>query len=395
MSDNVRRDNRRALPKYLLTILLFGLLGGVLGFFTGVAGAAGVAETVRQALDRVLAVCAPWGIVGSAVVLLGAGWYLYAAAKRRFAAWDGEDEDAMDAAEQQLSWALLLTGLVIILDFFFFAASIIYDRFLPDLILFLASVAVLVVLQQKIVDLERRINPEKRGSVYDMKFQKTWMDSCDEAERAQIGQACYRAYMVGTKVCIFLWVALLILNFVFDFGLLPIAAVLAVTLLQARTARGRVKLEAAAEMIPALRGVVRKQALARYVWVLDLYLASGMPAEDSLRAAAEVVTCGQLKKAARGCADAVAAGKPLEEAVLEQQLFEPLYARMLVTGAKSGTMDQVVTRLSELFSEDAAEATERLTGLVEPVLSGLLTLAVGVTLIAAMLPLVGMLGAIG
>ena len=84
----------------------------------------------------------------------------------------------MDAAEQQLSWALLLTGLVIILDFFFFAASIIYGRFLPDLILFLASVAVLVVLQQKIVDLERRINPEKRGSVYDMKFQKTWMDSC-------------------------------------------------------------------------------------------------------------------------------------------------------------------------------------------------------------------------
>ena len=151
MSDNVRRDNRRALPKYLLTILLFGLLGGVLGFFTGVAGAAGVAETVRQALDRVLAVCAPWGIVGSAVVLLGAGWYLYAAAKRRFAAWDGEDEDAMDAAEQQLSWALLLTGLVIILDFFFFAASIIYDRFLPDLILFLASVAVLVVLVRQIM----------------------------------------------------------------------------------------------------------------------------------------------------------------------------------------------------------------------------------------------------
>lgn len=228
MNDHVKRDNRRALPKYLLTILLYGLLGGVLGFFTGVAGAAGVAETVRQALDRLLAVCAPWGIVVSAVVLLGTGWYLYAAAKRRFAAWDGEDEDAMDAAERQLSWALLLTGLMVVLDFFFFAASIIYERFLPDVVLFLASVAVLVVLQQKIVDLERRINPEKRGSVYDMKFQKTWMESCDEAERAQIGQACYTAYRMGNKVCVFLWVALLILNFVFDFGLLPIAAVLVV-----------------------------------------------------------------------------------------------------------------------------------------------------------------------
>ena len=228
MNDNVKRDNRRALPKYLLTILLCGLLGGVLGFFTGVAGAAGIEETVRRALDRVLSVCAPWGIVLSAVILLGAGWYLYAAARRRFAAWNGEDEDTMDDVERQLSWALLLTGLMSVLDFFFFAASIIYQRFLPDLVLFLVSVVVLVVLQQKIVDLERRINPEKRGSVYDMKFQKTWMDSCDEAERAQIGQACYRAYMAGTKTCIFLWVALLILNFVFDFGLLPIAAVLVV-----------------------------------------------------------------------------------------------------------------------------------------------------------------------
>ena len=228
MSDNVKRDNRRALPKYLLTILLYGLLGGVLGFFTGVAGAAGVAETVRQALDRALEAATPWGIVISAVILLGAGWYLYAGAKRRFTAWDGEDEDTMDDVERQLSWALLLTGLMIVLDFFFFAASIIYERFLQDLILFLASVAVLVVLQQKIVDLERRINPEKRGSVYDMKFQKTWMDSCDEAERAQIGQACYTAYRMGNKVCVFLWVALLILNFVFDFGLLPIAAVLVV-----------------------------------------------------------------------------------------------------------------------------------------------------------------------
>lgn len=52
MSDNVRRDNRRALPKYLLTILLFGLLGGVLGFspvwlgrWRGGDGAAGPACT--------------------------------------------------------------------------------------------------------------------------------------------------------------------------------------------------------------------------------------------------------------------------------------------------------------------------------------------------------------
>ncbi|MFR5908956.1 MAG: type II secretion system F family protein [Gemmiger formicilis] len=141
-----------------------------------------------------------------------------------------------------------------------------------------------------------------------------------------------------------------------------IAAVLAVTLLQARTARGRVKLEAAAEKIPALRGVVRKQALARYVWVLDLYLASGMPAEDSLRAAAEVVTCGQLKKAARGCADAVAAGKRLEEACWSSSCLSRSM-RGCWSGHKSGTMDR--SSPARAAVREDRRGTEHLTGLVK------------------------------
>ena len=228
MNTTNKNLNRRALPKFLLWVGIGALVGFCAGLASGILGGLNAEEWVSVRLPAALGAVAPWGIVISAVILLGTGWYLYAAAKRRCDAWDGEDEDTMDAVEQQLGWALLLTGLMIVLDFFFFAASIVYGRFLPDLVLFLASVVVLIVLQQKVVDLERRLNPEKRGSVYDMKFQKTWMDSCDEAEKAQIGQACYRAYMVGTKVCTFLWVALLILNFVFDFGMLPIAAVLVV-----------------------------------------------------------------------------------------------------------------------------------------------------------------------
>ena len=53
-----------------------------------------------------------------------------------------------------------------------------------------------------------------------MKFQKPgWRAARGGA--GQIGQAAIRL-QVGTKVCIFLWVALLILNFVFEFGLLPL-----------------------------------------------------------------------------------------------------------------------------------------------------------------------------
>ena len=91
---------------------------------------------------------------------------------------------------------------------------------------FFAGVGVATVLQQKVVDLTKKINPEKRGSVYDMKFQKKWLDSCDESEQRQIGQACYKAYQAVTKVSLWLWVALMVLHFAFDTGLLPAVPVL-------------------------------------------------------------------------------------------------------------------------------------------------------------------------
>ena len=70
------------------------------------------------------------------------------------------------------------------------------------------------------MDLTRRMNPEKQGSVYDTKFKKKWFESCDEAEQKQIGQAAYKAFNVVSTACPILWLALLVLSYAFDFELL-------------------------------------------------------------------------------------------------------------------------------------------------------------------------------
>ena len=60
---------------------------------------------------------------------------------------------------------------------------------------FIAAVAAFVVvmvetmiIQQRCVDAVKRMNPEKTASVYDVKFQRKWMDSCDEAEKIIVGK---------------------------------------------------------------------------------------------------------------------------------------------------------------------------------------------------------------
>ena len=136
--------------------------------------------------------------------------------------------------DTQVAKLHLLDSLTVIVSFFFFNAG---TAKLPQssdgntitlLVIFLVVIALATLLQQKTVDLTKKMNPEKRGSVYDMKFQERWWESCDEAERRQIGQASYKAYVTVSRFCPYCWGVLLLGNMVFHYGILPSAVVLVI-----------------------------------------------------------------------------------------------------------------------------------------------------------------------
>lgn len=224
-----KSENRKALPKFFLIMLAAGVIGGILGGASSFAGFFWQDRNPGAALASLLRAAAVWGLPAGGAVLLGTGLFQYRSAAALFRNWDQESEAPMARAETLLSWALLVDGLALLLAFFFFAAGFTggsYDDGFRTLILlaeFLLVAALAVLLQQKIVDLTKRMNPEKRGSVYDMKFQKIWMDSCDEAEQRQIGQASYKAYTAATKLCCYLWGIFFLGDIIFHYGVLPCA----------------------------------------------------------------------------------------------------------------------------------------------------------------------------
>ena len=221
--SNAKSDNRKALPKYLLILFVAAIFGGVIGFLSGWMGHASLSETVEAAITGFLTAIAPWAIPVTSLVSLGLILWLYRSAKALFTGWDGEDDAVMDRADQKLNWALLLTTSQMILDMFFFAVAETYSGpagGLISVLFFVVSVFSLVFAQQKIVDLTRRMNPEKQGSVYDVHFKKKWFESCDEAERRQIGQAAYKAFNVANAACPILWMVLIIVSFAFNRGIL-------------------------------------------------------------------------------------------------------------------------------------------------------------------------------
>ena len=189
--NEIKKANRKAVPKFLLIMLLSLILGGAIGFFSAKYSLNALSESLKSAGAFFGAYIAPYLMLTSAALILS--FFLITASY----------SVGFSAFESKKHTLPVLVGI----------AS------------FFAILIEAVLIQQKCVDAVKAMNPEKTASVYDTKFQKKWLDSCDEAERIMIGKCSYKAYAATNTVCIILSVVLAICALIFETGFLPSLAV--------------------------------------------------------------------------------------------------------------------------------------------------------------------------
>ena len=165
-----------------------------------------------------------------------------------------------------------------------------------------------------------------------------------------------------------------------------------------RSASGRQSLMELFERFPGIKGAMYQLSLSRFTAALATYVSSGITNEDAMERAIETVDNDKLKarlqKAVKSMVD-LDNPRSLTQAISENDIFEPLYARLLNVGMRSGSTEETLAQLSNTFFDDAVLQIDRALDRVEPVLAAFLTIAVGATLIAVMLPLIGIMGSIG
>ncbi len=171
-----------------------------------------------------------------------------------------------------------------------------------------------------------------------------------------------------------------------------------VALVSARSASGRDRLMGMISKMPGAKKVFYTLALSRFTSTLSVYLSSGSNSDDAMRAALESVDhpvlLAKVSDAYRSMVETIRA-KSLIQAVSDYQIYDPLYVRMLTFGMRSGRVDEVLSDMSEELFAESIGGFDALVDRVEPMLAGFVTVAVGLTLIAVMLPLIGMMGSIG
>ena len=186
------------------------------------------------------------------------------------------------------------------------------------------------------------------------------------------------------------WVAL---------AIMVVCAIIALLLAAAtNSTKGRQRVTGLMEKLPQTKRAMYQLALSRFTAALATLVSSGITDEEAMSRAIATVDHKKLRKrlerAARSMTD-LENPRSLTQAISEFGIFEPLYARMLNVGMRSGNTDETLSQLSSTFFDDAVVQIDRALDSIEPVLAAFLTVAVGATLIAVMLPLIGIMSSIG
>lgn len=250
VKERIEAEDKKKVGKFWFNVALGGLIGGVVGFFTALLSDVGSELSTKPFLELFaefqISLTTPFRVL---MVIFGVtfwiiGEILYRKAKKK---WDEaiDQDEVYEEVDMTLSIAMALISTMNILNFLCFGVS---NYMLPKtlknmddwifwvtILLFILFVYGGFFLQRRIINFIKEMNPEKRGSLYDKKFKDRWFESCDEAEKMQIGMAAYQSFQAVNVLCTILACVLLLAGMVFEIGILPLFIVILVWLTQTIT----------------------------------------------------------------------------------------------------------------------------------------------------------------
>lgn len=133
----------------------------------------------------------------------------------------------------------------------------------------------------------------------------------------------------------------------------------------------------------------------RFTAVLALTLKSGMELEKGMALAKELVENSKVAEQIQKCSEDLEVGTSYYQAMKETGLFSGFHIQMIKVGSRSGRLDDVMEEISKSYEQQADESIDNMIARFEPTMVAILAVAVGMILLSVMLPLVGVLSAIG
>ncbi|MDB6103819.1 MAG: Type secretion system domain protein [Gammaproteobacteria bacterium] len=145
--------------------------------------------------------------------------------------------------------------------------------------------------------------------------------------------------------------------------------------------------------IPSVGRQLHLYQMARLYRTTGMLLRGGMPAVAALQMSAGLLRAGS-RPAFAAATQCVREGQSLAQAMERNGLTNPVAARMLKVGERSGNMGEMMERIASFCDEELARWVAVVTRLIEPVLMTVIGLVIGVIVVLMYFPIFQLAGSI-
>jgi len=147
-----------------------------------------------------------------------------------------------------------------------------------------------------------------------------------------------------------------------------IAAVVGTFQWYIRTESGRFQWDLIKTKMPIMGSVFLKIFMSRFTRMFVTLNRSGLPMLQTLEIAASTVGNVYIARIILGIQQSVKDGGTLSEKMKDKSIFPPLVYQMFAVGESSGTLDEIVEKVSEFYDKEVDNSIKNLSSLIEPIM---------------------------
>lgn len=146
---------------------------------------------------------------------------------------------------------------------------------------------------------------------------------------------------------------------------------------------------------PVLGRLLRDVSVGRFTRTFGTLVGAGLPVLQALKITKRTLGNKALEREIDRVCDEVSHGATIAEPLEASGYFPDLLVQIVGLGERTGQLDEVLMQAAESFEEKTEQSVKIFTQVLPPLLIVLLALVVGFVVLAVMLPLIELQGAIG
>ncbi len=162
-----------------------------------------------------------------------------------------------------------------------------------------------------------------------------------------------------------------------------------------KTERGREFIDRATLSLPIFGKIIKMIIISRFTRTLGTLLSSGIPLLEALQIGEAVLGNTVYVETVKRVRENLREGASFAGPLKESGVFPPLMTRMITVGEQTGELEEMLTKIANIYDLQVETLISTLTSLLEPVMILVIGAVIGFIVFAVLLPIFDLTSTIG